>query len=235
LHNCLGFCRPVFSRSQQPPSPVYLYNRSGRAGDFYPTVSWGQFLARASPISTPVTLDSVGMDFGMPAGLSLPRCCRLFHDRPAQRKSGEPPFLQSRRSAGQRVFEANVGTHAADGHHVFPLALSPGGLGIVFGSGLFGADGWANRGYARVSWQFELLLVEQALGWQDAQIFPPEAYAQHNIMIAGGAGAGLRPVLVCAGPSGWFCLRRRGSTLVEGCGGNSVISYQFSVITDYEY
>ena len=210
LAQLLGILSACFLAQPTAAQPVYLYNPIGVAGDFYPTVSWGQFLGARFALSTPVTLDSVGMDFRNAGGTFFAAVVPLssMTDLPNGNPAAAIPFNPGEVLASQ-VFEANVGTTPQMVTTSFPLALSPGVYGIVFGSGLFGADGWGQSvGYAKVPGSSSFFWSSEPWRWQDAQIFPPEAYAQHNIMIAVVPEPG-SAALAALGLSGWICLRRR--------------------------
>jgi hypothetical protein len=201
---------------QSPAQPIYYSNPIGAAGDFYPTVSWGQFLGARFVLSTPVTLDSVGMEFRNAGGTFFAAVVPLssMTDLPNGTPAAGIPFNPGEVLAS-RVFEASVGSTPQMVTASFPLALAPGVYGIVFGSGLFGADGWGQSGgYEKVAGSSSFFWSSEPWRWQDAQIFPPEAYQQNNIMISvvpepGGA------VLMALGLSGWICLRRSGWLSVE--------------------
>jgi hypothetical protein len=195
---------------QSPAQPIYLFNPIGVGGDFYPTVSWGQFLGARFELATPVTLESVGMEFRNASGTFFAAVVPLssMTDLPNGNPAAGIPFNAGEVLAS-RVFEVDVGSTPQMVATSFPLNLSPGVYGIVFGSGLFGADGWGQSvGYAKVPGSSSFFWSSEPWRWQDAQVFPPEAYAQNNIMIVLAPEPG-GMALMALGLSGWICLRRR--------------------------
>jgi hypothetical protein len=165
---------------------VYHYNPIGGAGDFYPTVSWGQFAGARFQLSTPVTLTLAGGEFQNAGGTFFAAVIPLstMTSLPVGNPGAAVPFNPGEVLAYQ-VFEANVGGTPEMVTAPFSLNLSPGVYGIVFGTGLFGADGWGQTvGYEKVGGSSSFFWSSEPWRWQDAQVFPPEAYAQFNILIA---------------------------------------------------
>ncbi len=185
-----------------------IQNPIGPPTGRYPSVYDRQFLGARFALDTPVTLGSVGGEFGTPvfsgggsffvALVPLASMTSLPTGNPAAGIPFNPGEVLA-----YRTFEARIGTTPQIITVPFSIDLSPGVYGVVFGSGLLGTYGAdAMPSHQTVAGSSSFFWSSEPWRWQNSSL-----NHEYNIMITIVPEPSC-PVLMTLGLSGLTLLRR---------------------------